>query len=69
MSCASFLAVSSRAEGDPSDASAESAVSKYLAAAALSAASEERNSTSRAMLWTFMRITPRMDLGAGYFLV
>src|ERR1700685_3698556 len=58
MSCASFLAFLLRDDGGPNDRSAVSAVSKYFAALALSAASEERKSTSRLALWIFMAVSP-----------
>ena len=52
MSCASFLAASLRDGCAPSKRNAASAVSKYLAATALSAASDDRKSTSVARSWT-----------------
>jgi len=54
MSCASLLASSFREDGGPNERSAASAVSNYFAAVSLSAARDERKSTSRAKFWMAM---------------
>src|SRR5579885_2885888 len=54
MSCASLVAAGLRVDGVPVDRNAAAAVSKYFAAVALSAASEERKSMSRVPLCTFI---------------